>query len=572
MMNGQPVLYAILRDLEHWDERAVTSGLEKRRDGALALKGASGTLSAGPFDAGQLGAWQRAHVQVDLPADNASARCELRIFTSASASAVPDLDNPDCLARALDTLLPPQRYLWLRVSMYSDESLQSGPLLQQVQIQTAGKNYIQHLPAVYQREDAPDGFLERWLAQFQAELGDLELTQAQMPGRFDPFSAPQDGLGWLASWLAFNPPERVDNEHLRRILRHAHEINDRRGTPLGLHEMITLYCGAHPVILESFHERHIWQLGYTSRLGFDTGLAAALPDGMIVPGHTLVDPHLMGLTGEYYRGMSFQARVFSRIDPQVDFNWGNNRPAASMPEDQFSVRWTGQISPRYTEKYTFYVNVDNGARLYVDNMLIIDQWVDQPPKEYSSVKFPISLEAGRWYAIRLEYFENRGWASVQLSWESRSQRKQIIPQERLYAVRDEGAQLELGALESQAGDILIGQSVVGESGPLEKADFGMPLYSDTAHLFTVSVPACALPKDAQRQMLRRIIHLEKPAHTDYQLCFVEPRMRVGYQARLGIDSIVAGPPPPLDLGWSQLGVDSHLADPPPEKKHKAKES
>jgi hypothetical protein len=40
-------------------------------------------------------------------------------------------------------------------------------------------------------------------------------------------------------------------------------------------------------------------------------------------------------------------------------------------------------------------------------------------------------------------------------------------------------------------------------------------------------------------------------------------MRVGYQARLGIDAIVAAGPPPLRLGETALGRDSHLAGEPP---------
>jgi hypothetical protein len=123
--------------------------------------------------------------------------------------------------------------------------------------------------------------------------------------------------------------------------------------------------------------------------------------------------------------------------------------------------------------------------------------------------------------------------------------------------------LELTPLEKQTGSILVGQTVVGESGPLaKKDDFGMPLFSESAHLFTVSLPAGALPNPSQRELLRQVIEAEKPAHTDYQLCFVEPRMRVGFQARLGIDTIVAGPPTPLELDQATLGLDSYLGDDP----------
>jgi hypothetical protein len=231
-------------------------------------------------------------------------------------------------------------------------------------------------------------------------------------------------------------------------------------------------------------------------------------------------------------------------------------PDPLVPDNHFSVRWTGQLLPRYSERYTFHTLSDDGVRLWVDGILIIDKWVDQGQTEHSGT---IELEAGRWYAIQLEYFENEGGATIKLSWSSRRQQKEIIPPGQLYSLRDEFARF---ALPDQEQSMLVGQTVVGESGLLNKADFGMPMFSESAHLFTISVPAGALPSQGQREMLQRVIEAEKPAHTDYHLCFVEPRMRVGFQARLGIDSIVASAPPPMDLSGAALGLDSYLGEEP----------
>jgi hypothetical protein len=93
----------------------------------------------------------------------------------------------------------------------------------------------------------------------------------------------------------------------------------------------------------------------------------------------------------------------------------------------------------------------------------------------------------------------------------------------------------------------------------------MPLFSETAHLFTIGLPAALLPRPDQRDLLQRIVDQEKPAHTDYHLCFVEPQMRVGLQARLGIDSIVAGPPAPLAMSGVALGLDSYLGEGPDDR-------
>lgn len=113
---------------------------------------------------------------------------------------------------------------------------------------------------------------------------------------------------------------------------------------------------------------------------------------------------------------------------------------------------------------------------------------------------------------------------------------------------------------ASAGGLVVGDFVVGESRPLSPEDLGEPLLDDTAHLFTVVVPAGQTLTVAVRQQLEAIIESDKPAHTDHHLCLVEPRMRVGFQARIGVDSIVAGPPDPMVLGDVRLGYSTYLAD------------
>lgn len=127
-------------------------------------------------------------------------------------------------------------------------------------------------------------------------------------------------------------------------------------------------------------------------------------------------------------------------------------------------------------------------------------------------------------------------------------------------MRDEFVRLGGATPVDESCPMLVGQTVVGQSQPLSSAEYGAPLYNETAHLFTVCVPARKLATPATREQLRGVIEREKPAHTDYHLCFVEARMRVGFQARIGIDSIVAGPPAPLSLEGTMLGVESFLAD------------
>ena len=137
-----------------------------------------------------------------------------------------------------------------------------------------------------------------------------------------------------------------------------------------------------------------------------------------------------GLLGEYFDNIDFTNRYPTRVDSTVDFNWGTTAPLSGMGSDTFSVRWTGQIEPLYSETYTFRTWSDDGIRLWVDDQLIINEWNDHAPTFHTGT---IALNAGQLYDIRLEHYENTGGAVAQLSWSSASQTLEVIPQSQLYA-------------------------------------------------------------------------------------------------------------------------------------------
>ena len=99
--------------------------------------------------------------------------------------------------------------------------------------------------------------------------------------------------------------------------------------------------------------------------------------------------------------------------------------ANPVPQLKFTVG-SGRVTPRYSQTYRFYTNCDDGSRLWVNNNLLVDNWVDQGPTERSGT---IALTAGARYDLRLEYYNRGGGALAQLLWSSPSQAKQIIPQE-----------------------------------------------------------------------------------------------------------------------------------------------
>jgi len=137
-----------------------------------------------------------------------------------------------------------------------------------------------------------------------------------------------------------------------------------------------------------------------------------------------------GLTGNYFNGMNFETPVYSRKDATINVDWGGGSPNAAVNIDQFSARWTGQIQPKYSGEYTFFVNSDNGRRLWINGQLVIDSWIDDWNVDYSG---KITLTAGQKYDIKLEYFENYGGAGAKLEWYHASQTRQVVPQIQLYS-------------------------------------------------------------------------------------------------------------------------------------------
>ncbi len=137
-----------------------------------------------------------------------------------------------------------------------------------------------------------------------------------------------------------------------------------------------------------------------------------------------------GLSGSYYQGTGLSgAPLVTRVDSTIDFTWGGGSPSANIPSDGFSARWTGEVEARSSETYTFYINHDDGARVWVNDVLIVDNWTDHAAVED---KGAIELAMGEKYPIKVEFYENAGDATCQLSWSSKTIAKQIIPQTQLY--------------------------------------------------------------------------------------------------------------------------------------------
>lgn len=117
--------------------------------------------------------------------------------------------------------------------------------------------------------------------------------------------------------------------------------------------------------------------------------------------------------------------------------------------------------------------------------------------------------------------------------------------------------------------------VFAQEGKVRLVSTGDPerdVFHAFAHRFRVFMPAAWMRTTDDERLVRSVLETEKPAHTDYELCLVRPRIRVGWQATLGLDTIIGDFPKarlncadedadkvPPALPPSRLGYDTVLA-------------
>ncbi|MGG6268119.1 PA14 domain-containing protein [Leptolyngbya sp. AN03gr2] len=266
---------------------------------------------------------------------------------------------------------------------------------------------------------APDTFSVRWSGQVQARFTET----------YTFYTIADDGV---RLWV---------NDQLVIINWVNQAPTERRGA-------ITLNAGQrYNIRLEYFENTG----GAVARLGWFSARQAR----EIIPQSQLASSATSnlgtGLTGDYFDNSNFTNLITTRVDPTIDFNWGTGTPYVGVAPDTFSVRWSGQIQAPTTGTYTFATTSNDGIRLWINGQSIVDRWVDLNNVENRGT---IALEAGKWYDIRMDYYDRTGAAMMRLEWWYPGQARQVVPQARLFNVSFRGTQLD-DTIEGDANNNLI---------------------------------------------------------------------------------------------------------------------
>ncbi|MCL2351960.1 MAG: cadherin-like beta sandwich domain-containing protein [Firmicutes bacterium] len=167
----------------------------------------------------------------------------------------------------------------------------------------------------------------------------------------------------------------------------------------------------------------------------NSGITAVPPEEDNTPAPGTGD----GLRAQYFSNRNYSNALATETRSDMETYWANTALTplpAGVDRNNLTIRYMGQIQPLYSEEYTFYALVGGGVRMWVDDKLVVDYWQQHDLYEANGIpqsQGKITLEAGRKYDIRIDFYPSAGARASSFQWESASQPKETIPGRQLYS-------------------------------------------------------------------------------------------------------------------------------------------
>jgi phage tail-like protein len=366
------------------------------------------------------------------------------------------------------------RYAQLRVTLKGDGRVT--PRLRALRLWYPRFSYVEKfLPGLYREEPASASFLERFLANFEGVNTRIEDRIATIEALFDPRTAPAGMLEWLASWFDVALDPSWDERRRRLFIGHAAAFFGWRGTVRGLQLALKLALDAE-----------------VDDADFD--LEAAAPSE---PRSIRIVEAFAGRT----RGRAFSAEAGPAQGPGLHSlaeDWVPEEGAAGL-----WARWPDQPAPGGPFPLSPPENHE-------------EAWGTLVQRQFGFIPVRVQGDSARWRdflraryrtAAQLDSAHGTSWGDFALA-----ELPEVLP-----------------ATPAAIRDWLMFE---GQALPFERS----------AHRFSVLLPrirADSDPAEEERRLAlaRRIVGLEKPAHTVFDIRFYWAMNRVG-EARLGLDSAI----------------------------------
>src|SRR5437879_6517493 len=145
-----------------------------------------------------------------------------------------------------------------------------------------------------------------------------------------------------------------------------------------------------------------------------------------------------GLLGEYYAidgavedfpsvGKD-KKPALKRVDPTINIEATTEALPGTQLEDHFYIHWTGKLRVPNDGKYTFFIESDDGSRLFIDGKQVVDNGGLHPMEEKDG---SAELKPGD-HDLKIEFFENEGDAGIKFSWQPPGKDKHVVPSSVLF--------------------------------------------------------------------------------------------------------------------------------------------
>lgn len=154
-----------------------------------------------------------------------------------------------------------------------------------------------------------------------------------------------------------------------------------------------------------------WLVNGRSRLILITILLALFVTGALTSSSLSLNAQGGTWEGKYWNNRSLSgAPVLTRQDASINFDWGGGSPAPEVQVDNFSAQWT-QTANLPAGTYRFSSTMDDGMRVWIDNVLLVDTWMDSQAR---TITVDVFLSAGN-HQIVVQYYEAGGVAVAKMN-------------------------------------------------------------------------------------------------------------------------------------------------------------
>jgi len=244
------------------------------------------------------------------------------------------------------------------------------PVVRSVRIDFPRRTSLDRLPAVYRASPEAEDFTERFLANFDASLEDLDAAIARFPAMFSVAGVPPEVLPWLGSFLdvAFDPT--WSDARRRAILSQLPALYPLRGTVCGFVKIFNLIFDLTPAIEE---------------------LAPARPWGALADSGTPADP---------------SAQPNAQLDAVRLFGQGRARfrlGSSALGQAPIHAYGDPDLDPLVAEAYRFEVQIPRGTGGAVRDRMTALIEAQKPAHTVATIRFGgDGFVVGVWSAVGID--------------------------------------------------------------------------------------------------------------------------------------------------------------------------